>query len=100
MSEGLSLPTVSARIDGDVSSMVSQFKRAENQAGLTSAKIDAEVADLTRRINRRFSLGHLGTDLADEFDWVLRHALYFQKVAGVEGLEPPALGFGDRCSTN
>jgi hypothetical protein len=21
-------------------------------------------------------------------------------VAGVEGLEPPAIGFGDRCSTN
>ncbi len=23
-----------------------------------------------------------------------------KKVAGVEGLEPPAIGFGDRCSTN
>ena len=22
------------------------------------------------------------------------------KLAGVEGLEPPAIGFGDRCSTN
>ncbi len=22
------------------------------------------------------------------------------KVAGVEGLEPPTIGFGDRCSTN
>ena len=24
----------------------------------------------------------------------------FQKLAGVEGLEPPTPGFGDRCSTN
>jgi hypothetical protein len=23
-----------------------------------------------------------------------------KKLAGVEGLEPPAIGFGDRCSTN
>jgi hypothetical protein len=23
-----------------------------------------------------------------------------QAMAGVEGLEPPTLGFGDRCSTN
>lgn len=27
-------------------------------------------------------------------------ARWHGKVAGVEGLEPPAIGFGDRCSTN
>ena len=26
--------------------------------------------------------------------------MYTGKVAGVEGLEPPTIGFGDRCSTN
>ena len=32
----------------------------------------------------------------------LRHVAppYLSDLAGQEGLEPPALGFGDRCSTN
>ena len=30
---------------------------------------------------------------------IIRHGLKFH-VAGAEGLEPSAYGFGDRCSTN
>jgi hypothetical protein len=34
----------------------------------------------------------LDPDLADLY-------LYLENLAGQEGLEPPTLGFGDRCST-
>ena len=32
----------------------------------------------------------------------VKKRVYFKiiKLAGVEGFEPPAIGFGDRCSTN
>ena len=37
---------------------------------------------------------------AEQWNIVILTGQPIEEVAGVEGLEPPALGFGDRCSTN
>jgi hypothetical protein len=31
---------------------------------------------------------------------LIKQGFYWGNVAGVEGFEPPTVGFGDRCSTN
>lgn len=67
MDTATSLPTVSAKIVGDASGLVSELKRAETATSVSTAKIDAQVAQLTTRLGHRFSLAHMGTDILRGF---------------------------------
>lgn len=56
------LPTVSAKITGDASGLISELKKAETQTSLSGAKMEADIGNALNRIERRFSLAHFGTD--------------------------------------
>ncbi len=63
MSASISLPSVSAKIVGDASGLVSELKRGETATSVSTAKMDADLTRLSNGLRHKFSLGGIGKEL-------------------------------------
>ena len=98
--------TVSFRV-GHTTFAVSARTCRRNSPGLTFAKRQTPYPNTNKANGRPLSDGRcldLPKAPGPAGRFVLGRLILGQvaaaKMAGVEGLEPPALGFGDRCSTS